>query len=75
MGEEKDIKPLDFYKNILTAMTPGQQVRHICEMTERFGHNATALFTLLFDNVNYFSNPEDPDIVAARFLMYLKEGK
>ena len=72
---EKDVRPLEIYKKILAVMTPGREVAHVLEMTGRFGDKATALFSLLFDNVNFFSKPDDPDIVAARFIMYLKEGK
>ena len=60
---------------ILAEVSPYQKVRHICDVTDRFGDKAVALFTLLFDNVDFFSKPEDPDIVAARIIMYLKEGK
>ena len=72
---EKAIKPLEIYKNMLARMSQYQEVRHICDATNRFGDKAVALFTLLFDDVNFFSGPDDPDIVAARIIMYLKESK
>jgi len=72
---EKAIKPVEIYKNMLARMSQYEKVRHICDATDRFGDKAVALFTLLFDNVDFFSKPEDPDIVAARIITYLKEGK
>lgn len=72
---EKDVRPLEIYQEVLSVMSREDCARHIVEMTHRFGSNAIALFTLLFDKVDFFKKPDDPQIVAARMIMYLKEGK
>jgi len=66
---------LEKYREYLNALSDFGRVEHICKTVDRYGDKAVALFTLIFDDVDFFTAKEDANIVAAKILSDLINGK